>query len=58
MSANGKTKNKTDKLKILCAVFDEKNQILTCGLSNGTITQFLNQKFNNKVYYYLILEII
>lgn len=43
------TKSKTDRVKITCAAFDEKSQVLTCGLSDGTIMQYINQKLNNKV---------
>jgi hypothetical protein len=44
-----KGKTKTEKSKITCAEFTIQTQILTCGLSNGEIIQFVNPKYCNNV---------
>ena len=46
---NDKKSTKIDKPKIICASFAPVEEILTCGLSDGSILQFMNQKYSNKV---------
>ena len=57
LNAKGSSKSKVERAKILCATFSNENQTLTCGLTDGSIIQFVNQKFNSKVSNERIIEI-
>ena len=51
LNEKGSTNSKTERPKIVCATFSSENQTLTCGLTDGNIIQFVNQKFNSKVHH-------